>query len=155
MTIRFIGLPTDHVRALQAGAPDANGRVPEHAVADGNGEPCRHCLHMMEAGEDYLVLANRPFETVQPYAEVGPIFLHARGCPAFDGDGLPPVLEDSPDYIIRGYGADERIVYGTGGVIAREAMVARAEAILAMDGVAFAHVRSSRNNCWQARVEGV
>ena len=32
-------------------------------------------------GEPYLTLAYRPFPTLQPYAETGPIFLCAKACP--------------------------------------------------------------------------
>ena len=151
--MHFKGLPTPTVRALQRGATDANGQPPERATSDGDGNPCRHCLQMIATGEEMLVLAHRPFETVQPYAEVGPIFLHARPCEPYGGDGaaLPPVL-DSPAYLLRGYGPDERIVYGTGGVVAREGIAARATELLADGRVTFVDVRSAVNNCWQARV---
>ena len=150
MPVTFHGLPTERVRALQNGACDSNDQTPEHAVSDGDGVPCRHCLRMIGEGEPYLVLANRPFRTVQPYAEVGPIFLHAEPCEPYNGepDALPPVLRDSFDFIVRGYGADERIVYGTGGVCPQDEIVDRAAAILGRDDVAFVHVRSSRDNCW-------
>ena len=155
MPITFHGLPTDAVRTLQRGGMDANGQPPERGMSDGDGNPCRHCMEMISEGEAMLVLAHRPFETVNPYAEVGPVFLHARECAAYGGaaDALPPVLEDSPDYIVRGYGANERIVYGTGGVVAREDVVERAAELLTRSDVAFVHIRSSRNNCWQARAE--
>jgi hypothetical protein len=65
---------------------------------------------------------------------------------------VPEILASS-DYIVRGYGADERIVYGTGGVIATGRIVARAAELLGMPGVEFVHVRSARNNCFQVRVE--
>src|SRR5690242_2838208 len=117
MTIRFTALPTDKVRALQQGAPDAYGFVPERRVSDGDGVPCRHCLKGVAAGEEYLILAYRPFPALQPYAETGPIFLHAKECPrAAESDAWPEMLT-SPDYIVRGYGADDRIVYGTGAVV--------------------------------------
>ena len=57
MLIRYVALPTDEVRALQAGAPDAYGMTPERRTSDGDGVPCRHCLRNVRAGEDYLVLA--------------------------------------------------------------------------------------------------
>ena len=53
----------------------------------------------------------------------------------------------------RAHGADERIVYGTGGVVPTGRIVARAEEVLGMPGVDFVHVRSARNNCFQVRVE--
>jgi hypothetical protein len=64
-------------RHFQAGGLDAYGLKPERHRSDGNGIPCRHCLRNVEAGEDYLVLAYRPFPSLQPYAETGPIFLHS------------------------------------------------------------------------------
>ena len=33
-------------------------------------------------------------------------------------DVLPDMLRPTPDYIVRGYGHDDRIVYGTGAVVA-------------------------------------
>ena len=35
MSIRFVALETDAVRALQAGGPDANGQSPERHVSQG------------------------------------------------------------------------------------------------------------------------
>lgn len=153
MSIRFEALPTETVRALQAGGADAYGLTPERRVSDGDGVPCRHCLRNVAAGDGYLVLAHRPFPAPQPYAETGPIFLHADPCERGGGDsGMPEILE-SPDYIVRGYGTDDRIVYGTGGVIATPSIIARAEELLARPGVAYVHVRSARNNCYQCRID--
>ena len=152
MTIRFHPIPTDHVRALQSGAPDANGQVPERHVATGTGNPCRHCLGLIPEGAGILVLAHRPFPAFQPYAEVGPIFLCADPCAAGGGQDLPALLS-SPDYIVRGYGADDRIVYGTGGVVPTGDIPSRADVLLADRRVAYVHVRSARNNCFQVRVE--
>lgn len=152
--IRFIAMATDEVRAYQRGAPDAYGNAPERRVSDGSDLPCRHCLRTVDAGEEYLVLAHRPFPTPQPYAETGPIFLHASQClRAAEVDVLPPLFLSSPDYILRGYSSDDRIVYGTGGVVATEEIGARAQDLLAREEVAYVHMRSARNNCFQVRIE--
>ena len=153
MTIRFNALPTEAVRALQHGAPDAYGLVPEHRVSDGDGVPCRHCLRNVAAGEEYLILAYRPFPALQPYAETGPIFLHARACErAGESDELPEILT-SPDYIVRGYSADDRIVYGSGAVVPTSELRERAAALLAQPDIAYVHTRSARNNCYQCRID--
>ncbi|MBZ9981398.1 MULTISPECIES: DUF1203 domain-containing protein [unclassified Mesorhizobium] len=155
MTIQFKALPTQDIRALQRGGPDAYGNTPERKVSDGDGMPCRHCLKNIADGDDYLILAYRPFPKLQPYAETGPIFLHAQECErAAESQALPEILE-GPDYIVRGYGRDDRIVYGSGGVIATDAIAARAEALLERDEIAYVHVRSARNNCFQCRIERV
>ena len=149
---RFVAIPTEIARHYQAGGVDSYGLLPERKVSDGGGNPCRHCLRMIPEGAGMLVLAHRPFGTLQPYAETGPIFLCADACEAGGGVEVPEILASS-DYIVRGYGADERIVYGTGGVVPTGRIPARAEELLGMPGVAFVHVRSARNNCFQVRVE--
>lgn len=152
--IRFIAMPTDQARAYQHGAPDAYGNPPERKASDGAGIPCRHCLQHVAAGEDYLVLAYRPFPDLQPYAETGPIFLHARECDrAPEGDVLSPMFRATPDYILRGYGKDDRIVYGTGGVVPTHQICGRAHELLEREEVAYVHMRSARNNCYQLRID--
>jgi hypothetical protein len=150
--MRFAPIPTDVVRAYQSGAPDANGQPPERQMSDGDGNPCRHCLQNIPKGAAMLVLAHRPFPAPQPYAEVGPIFLCAEACDAGGGEGLPEIL-DSPSYIVRGYGPNDRIVYGTGAVVVLSDLKAEASQRLADPRVAYVHVRSARNNCFQVRID--
>lgn len=155
MTIRFTPIPTGTARHLQAGGPDANGQTPEHALSDGGSNPCRHCLRMIPQGAGMLTLAHRPFPAPQPYAELGPIFLCAdpASCTLPEpGDALPEGLA-SPEYILRGYSADHRIVYGTGAVVPTDRLTDEAEARLADAHVAYLHVRSARNNCYQLRID--
>lgn len=153
MSVRFLAIRTDTVRALQRGGVDSNGQQPERKVSDGSGVPCRHCLKQVPEGRPYLVLGHRPFDTVQPYAELGPIFLCADACETGDCvDELPPFLT-SAQYIVRGYGADERIVYGTGAVTPTGEILSYCSKLLQREDVAFAHIRSASNNCFHVRVE--
>lgn len=150
--MRFVPIPTEVARAYRSGAPDANGQLPERHISDGGGNPCRHCLAMIGQGAGMLVLAHRPFPAPQPYAEIGPIFLCADGCAAGGGAELPEMLA-SPEYILRGYGPDDRIVYGTGAVTPTPRIAERAARLLADARVEYVHVRSARNNCFQVRIE--
>jgi hypothetical protein len=153
-TLRFIALPTDEVRRLQAGGIDANGQPPEQRISDGSHLPCRHCLTEIAAGEPYLVLSYRPFASLQPYAECGPIFLHARPCARYVDETSPPrMFRDWLRLLIRGYGRDDRIVYGTGGQIDATELEEAAAEILAHEDVAYVHVRSAQYNCYQCRIE--
>jgi len=152
MTAFFTAIPTETARALQSGGADAYGMAPERRISDGGGVPCRHCLRIVPEGAAYLVLAYRPFAALQPHAETGPVFLCADPCNApLPGPELPPIL-DSPGYVLRGYGSDDRIVYGTGRVVPTFYLTAAAEALLAMPGVEYGHVRSASNNCFQVAV---
>lgn len=149
----IIALPTNTVRAYQSGQADAYGQTPKRTLSDGGGNPCRHCLRFIPKGAEMLILAHRPFPAPQPYAETGPIFLCAEACTRHDSDMVPEIFTRSPDYLIKGYSEDDRIVYGTGVVIPKEQMMAQAEKIFADPHVRYIHVRSARNNCYQARIE--
>jgi hypothetical protein len=152
--IRFVPMETETARSLQRGGPDAYGLAPEIAVSDGDGMPCRHCMENIGAGEDYLILAYRPFPRNQAFAETGPVFLHARECDApAPGPDVPEILTLSPNYLLRGYGADDRIVYGSGKVVPQDQIAAYARDLFRNPAIAYVHVRSATNNCYQARIE--
>ncbi|WP_428696232.1 DUF1203 domain-containing protein [Stappia sp.] len=152
--LRFLALDTDTVRHYQAGGLDANGQTPERKISGGSGVPCRHCLRQIPEGTPFLILAHRPFPQAQPYAEIGPIFLCADPCERHpESASLPDMFADMESLIVRGYGHDERIVYGTGGVVETREIEARAGELLKRDDIAFVHLRSARNNCYQGRIE--
>jgi hypothetical protein len=154
MSIHFTAMPTKDAEALWSGGTDAYGLKPDIMVSDGPGHPCRHCLANIDAGEELLVFAYRPFPALQPYAETGPVFLHANPCRRYQAEEvLPTVLETSPDFILRGYGQDDRIIYGTGAVTIKAAIASYAEQLLAHPDIAYVHVRSARNNCYQCRID--
>lgn len=148
---RYSGVQTDVAAAYRSGAPDAYECLPERAVSAGPGHPCRHCLSNVPAEAPMLILAHRPFEGRHPYAETGPIFLCAEACAPFGGTGLPPVLTVSDTYLVKAYGATERIIYGTGAVVPKDSLAQEIGARLEAPGVAFVDIRSARNNCWLAR----
>ena len=150
--LTYAPLPTAVVRALREGGPDANGQPAERAISDGNGAPCRHCLRNIPEGAGMLICAHRPFETLHPYAECGPIFLCADACTAHDSEGMPEILTTSPSYLLKGYTADQRIHYGTGQITPNKDIAAYAAELLARPLVAFVDVRSASNNCFMTRI---
>lgn len=154
MNIRYLPYEAATVASLRQGGPDAYGMPAERAVSDGAGTPCRSCLHDVPQGAGMLICAAMPFPTLQPYAETGPVFFCADDCSPWDGQGMPPVLTTSPDYLLKAYSADHRIIYGTGKITRSEEIAGYAEELLARKGVAFVDVRSARNNCFLTRIVG-
>lgn len=153
-SFRFEALPRDVVQAYRSGGADANGQAPEQHISDGSQVPCRYCLEDVPEGEAFLILAHRPFPAAQPYAEVGPIFLHAADCSRHEGaDEVPEMVRRREKILIRGYGHDDRIVYGTGQVIATADIAEAAEKLLERPDIAYIHLRSSLNNCYQCRID--
>ncbi len=153
MSIRFVPLPTEMVSALRARQPDAYGLRPEPGGAStGGGTPCRHCLRQVPEGAPYLIAAASPFTGLNPYTETGPISLCADEC-ARGGPDFPTAILCAPHYIVRGYSARERIVYGSGAVVPAEAIETRCTELFASPEIAFIHIRSASNNCFLCRVE--
>ena len=152
--LRFLALPTDRVRDLQNGGLDANGRAPERQVSVGRGNLCRHCLSDVAEGDELLVLAYRPFPAPQPYAEVGPLFLHAGPCARHEASAqLPAVFGSRDRLLLRAYGPDDRILYGSGRLVTPEDVPDAAGALLAWPAAAYLHLRSATNGCYQCRIE--
>jgi hypothetical protein len=153
MQLNYIAMTTDQVQSLRTGAPDSYGQTAEVSVSDGDGNPCRHCLAEIALDQPMLILAHRPFATLQAYAETGPIFLCARECERHpDSTGIPELYRHR-EMLIRGYDRNERIVYGTGKAIDMRDIEAEAGRLFEHQAVEFIHVRSSTNNCYHFRIE--
>ena len=152
--LRFVAMPSETARGFREELPDAHGQPPERHVSDGSGNPCRHCLTDIAAGEPFLILAWRPFPGPQPYAETGPIFLHAEACERYDETaGMPVMFLERERFLLRGYGGDDRIVYGTGQMVATADLTRAAAVLLDRPDIAYLHVRSAGYNCYQCRIE--
>jgi len=152
MGFRVRGIDTAYVNAMRSGGTDANGQAAVVTPARGAANPCRHCLGLIAEGEQKLVLGYRPFSRLQPYAEVGPIFLHAKECDRYESDQLPAWFGYLQPAIIRGYGHDDWIRYETGTVVPGEQLAAVCDEILSKPEVAYVHIRS-KYNCFQCRVD--
>lgn len=152
MTLHYHPYDSGFVANVRAGGPDAYGNAAEHSVSNGAGNPCRHCLRYIPEGAPMLILAARPFPDVQPYAETGPIFFCADDCAPWDGAGVPEILTAAPDYLLKGYNAENRIVYGSGQVVPTERVPDYAGTLLEDPRIAYVDVRSARNNCFQVRI---
>ncbi|MEL7131914.1 MAG: DUF1203 domain-containing protein [Pseudomonadota bacterium] len=66
---------------------------------------------------------------------------------------MPDILTTSPDSLVKGYAADDRIAYGTGAVIPAHRVRDRVAAVFTDPNGAYAHLRSALNNCYQVRID--
>lgn len=153
MTIAFHALEPGFVAAIRAGGPDAYGAPAERTVSDGGGNPCRACLDDVPKGAEMLILAHRPFPEAQPYAETGPIFLCGQCKPRPASATPPPAIQARPDFLVKGYGENDRIVYGTGRITPSAAVAGYCEELLSQPRIAYVDIRSARNNCFICRVK--
>jgi uncharacterized protein DUF1203 len=152
MKLRIRGIPTEGCERIWRGGVDANGQPALVRIADGRANPCRHCLELIREGDEKLVLAHRPFDGLHPYAETGPIFLHATPCDRYESGVVPPWFDYLDPAIVRGYGEDHWIRYDTGNVVRGKEITRACETILDDVTVAYVHVRS-KYNCFQCRID--
>ncbi len=152
VALRVRGISSVEAGRIWQGGLDANGQLPLHRAAQGMANPCRHCLSLIAPGGSKLVLAQRPFAQLQPYAETGPIFLHNQPCQHYDQAQLPAWFAYLEPAIVRGYGTDNWIRYDTGQVVPGKVLTAVCQQILSDPSVAYVHIRS-KFNCFQCRVE--
>lgn len=154
MSIKFVALDSETVRRLQNGGVDAYGNEPVRLVSDGGGIPCRHCLRPVVEGDHYLALAFSPFAERQPYAETGPIFVHADPCDRAPDSGEPAsMFRFGGQYILRGYRDDDWIHYEVAEIVPADRIAEKADEMLKRNDVSYVHMRSSRYNCYQCRIE--
>ena len=153
MGYEFRALGAELCAAWRNGGVDANGQVPERAASDGGGNPCRHCLQDIPAGQEMLILAHRPFGELNPYAEVGPIFICADCQRHDDGPALPPVIATRPWHLLKGDLRCDRIAYGTGAIVETPEIPAYIDRVLAHPDISYIDVRSATNNCFTVRIE--
>jgi hypothetical protein len=102
-----------------------------------------------------LILAHRPFPAPQPYAETGPIFLCAEDCTRHEV-GLPdPFLTGGRrticSRVTRRTTASSTAPAAFVPTPTRSRLMRRT--VLADPRVAYVHVRSARNNCYQFRID--
>ena len=152
MQITVRGIPSEVVDRIRSGGKDANGQPAQLRFAEGVANPCRHCLGLIGEGEEKLVLAYRPFDVLQPYAECGPIFLHKTSCEQYDETSLPTWFDFLDPAIIRGYDRDDWIRYDTGSVVRGPDLGDACDTILSDETIAYVHIRS-KFNCFQCRVD--
>ena len=154
MNLKFIALPTEVVLEYQNGKLDANGQKPESVISDGLGNPCRHCFTEIPKGKRMLILAYRPETKINPYAEIGPIFLCGKKCQRHhETSELPKMFADWDKTLIRGYNEEGRIVYGTGSVINMSDVPKVSTEFFENGNVRYINLRSASYNCYQCRIE--
>jgi hypothetical protein len=149
----FAYLPVDDmtVRAVRETLRDAHGNALRVQESDSDTAPCRSCLRVTPRGTRLILFAHRPFETEGPYAEIGPVFVHAEACEPYRARSVfPPDFRARP-LVFRAYDAAGAI-HGATLAYGKEAerTLARQFADVA---VARVHVRNPAWGCFDFAVE--
>ncbi|MEW6129363.1 MAG: DUF1203 domain-containing protein [Acidobacteriota bacterium] len=120
-------------------------------LRDGERHQCRVCLKLSQPDEGVILMAHQPFLSRQPYAEVGPVFIHERSCePYADINNYPPEFPRR-EVVLRAYNAEDRIVDAQ-AVRARQVEEVIAE-MFTNSEIAYLHARNLGYGCYMFRIE--
>ena len=149
-TLRIVPLPTEVAeearRAVQSGAEDHTVIMVDSAT----GYPCRHCLRWAQPGERVILFPYAAIPSGHPYAETGPIFVHAEKCERYRATNEYPA-EFRSGRVLRAYDSnynliDAQVVNGSEPEPVIERLFQNAD-------TAFVDVRSVTHGCFTFRVQ--
>ncbi|HTU70639.1 MAG TPA: DUF1203 domain-containing protein [Candidatus Baltobacteraceae bacterium] len=114
-----------------------------------NQAPCRSCLRISKESEDLILLSYQPLEDRNPYAEIGPIFIHAHACRPHDARQFPRDFADR-ELVVRAYDREGRIA--DAAIAAPGTLETIAAAFLTDQHIAELHVRHRSYTCFDFKV---
>jgi Protein of unknown function (DUF1203) len=105
-------IPPHTLDRIRAAGTDDFGNSLEVIVDEQGGSPLRCCLRPAPPGDRLVLIAYQPFSRPGPYAEVGPVFVHAERCGGYTAPSQYPAgYRDWPTLIFRPYHVDGRMAY--------------------------------------------
>lgn len=91
--LEFVPFPPADLDRIRCNGHDDFGN-PLVVRSVGAGAPLRCCLTLSRDGDQVALIAHRPSSLGGPYAEVGPVFVHADECPGYSGSSFPADFAD-------------------------------------------------------------
>jgi hypothetical protein len=151
IAFRICALDPEGLERIRArGVDDFGNPLVVTANTEAGGTPLRCCLREAAVGEHVTLMAYQPARVGGPYAEVGPIFVHAERCDGYERPDAYPEGFRHRRLILRAYNVDghqvdNQIVEG------REAE-AGITALLSRPEVAYLHARNVLAGCYMFTV---
>lgn len=96
-------ISAERLRQIRVHHRDDNGDPYAQRVDDEGGAPLRCCLRDSRLGEDIALIGYRPLPQAGPYAEVGPVFIHADECAGYPAADRYPDEFRSRTQVFRAY----------------------------------------------------
>jgi Protein of unknown function (DUF1203) len=147
LTLRYVPIPAEIAENARRTRRDAFGHDLEVQRDTG---PCRVCLRISKAPENSLPLSYQPLPDRNPYAEVGPIFIHDHDCAPYRAlDAFPEDFVER-ELVLRAYDGEGKIFdaavapSGQGARIAAE--------FLSNADVHEVHVRHTTYTCFDFKI---
>lgn len=149
MTAIFSGIDVAELARVLASGTDHGGNPIEPFVDADGGWPLRCCLADSRPEDRIAIIAWAPMPWSGPYAEVGPVVVHADGCAGRTPTDRLPDEMDGREMVLRPYGHDRRIAYHLVRQVGDdESLSDHVVDLLACDDVDFVHGRNVSGGCF-------
>ena len=149
MILAFRPIPDAVAEEARRMRQDAFGH--DLKIQTGETSPCRVCLRITEPADEVLLLSYRPLDDDTPYAEIGPIFIHADRCPRYDSVNVFPPAFLKRELVLRAYDYEGRI--SDAKVVPPGEAERVATDFLARPDVREVHVRHTSYTCFDFKIE--
>ncbi len=112
-------------------------------------EPLRCCLTVADVGSPIVLISYQPLPGPSPWAEVGPVYVHAEQCSGYaTPDAVPPALAVGPR-LLRTYHSDGTLDYEhIRTVAAGDPVEPILRELLDEPSVALVHLRAVESQCF-------
>jgi hypothetical protein len=105
--MRYLPIPDEIASEARATLRD---RFDHRLKVTTEAAPCRSCLRISRRPEELILLSYQPSPDRGPYAEIGPIFIHARECRPYAQTESFPADFAERRLVLRAYGQTGEIV---------------------------------------------
>ncbi len=106
---RVVPLPTEVAEAARSAAEASASDHVYVTVDSPTGYPCRHCLRWGKPGEKLVLFPYASIPAGRPYAESGPIFVHAEPCVRYQKTDEYPA-DFRKGRVLRAYNAKRNMI---------------------------------------------
>lgn len=116
------------------------------------GNPLRCCLQRSQPSEQILLIGYSAQSASTPWAETGPVFIHAEPCAGYRTPQELPVSMRTGPRVLRSYREDGSMDYdGITAVADGQEVEPELARLLARPGIREVHVRAHPRQCFQFR----
>lgn len=150
--INIVPIDPTVLRQVRTTGLDTLGRPAEWFIDHEGGNQVRCCLTKSRPGERIGLISHRPLEVNRPWAEVGPVYIHADACPAPADDAPFPEWLDASPRVLRAYDQSGAMIYAANRIVAAgEGVEAALKDILSDLTLTEVHIRNLVEQCFIAK----
>lgn len=151
-SFQVVAIPTEVAEQVRNTGKSPNYGFPAHREIAAGRAPCRHCLKLIECGQEEVLLF-----TYDPFCELGepplpgPVYIHAKECARHSGDNAIPEEYRGRLLTLEGYGKDRTLLKELR--VSNGEEQAAAEQLFREPNIRYVHVRSTEAGCFLFRLQ--